>query len=166
MASPSASPRQVFGGGHHDCAWKVAGEYLKRSKSFTWLGMLFHEDRKIMPYTSPLQQGLCLCGVHLFPYCANSVQLLVRLQQAILQPCASYGCEVWAPADAAIVRLRELQSLQHSFLRRACRVKSSIPIEVVFRELSVTRWHYFWWRQVLSFWNAMAHADCKLIQGR
>ena len=60
---------------------------------------------------------------------ANSVQLLVRLQQAILQPCASYGCEVWATADAAIVPLRELQSLQHSFLRRACRVKSSIPIE-------------------------------------
>ena len=35
----------VFGGGHHDCVWKVAGQHLKRSKSFTYLGMLFHEDR-------------------------------------------------------------------------------------------------------------------------
>ena len=95
--------------------------------------------------------------------CANSVQLLVRLQQAILQPCASYGCEVWAPADASIVPLRDLQSLQHTFLRRACRVKSSIPIEVVFQELSVTPWHDFWWRQVLSFWNAMAQADSESI---
>ena len=80
-----------------------------------------------------------------------------------MQPCASYGCEVWAPADAAIVPLRDLQSLQHTFLRRACRVKSSIPIEVVFQELFVTPWHDFWWRQVLSFWNAMAQADSESI---
>ena len=37
----------VFGGGHHDCAWDVAGQHLKRSWSFAYLGMLFHEDRKI-----------------------------------------------------------------------------------------------------------------------
>ena len=117
--------------------------------------------------TSPLQQGLRLCGVHLFPIFSAAmcepVQLLVRLQQAILQPCASYGCEVWAPADAAIVPLRDLQSLQHTFLPRACRVKSSIPIEVVFQELSVTPWHDFRWRQVLSFWNATAQADLESI---
>ena len=95
--------------------------------------------------------------------CGASVQLLVRLQQAILQPCASYGCEVWAPAGAAIVPLRELQSLQHTFLLRACRVKSSIPIEVVFQELFVTPWHDFWWRQVLSFWNAMAQDSESII---
>ena len=70
----------------------------------------------------------------------------------------AYGCEVWAPADAAIVPLRDLQSL-----RRVCRVKSGIPIEVVFPELSVTPWHDFWWRQVLSFWNAMAQADSESI---
>ena len=37
----------VFGGGHHDCVWMVAGQHLKRSKSFTYLGMLFHEDSMI-----------------------------------------------------------------------------------------------------------------------
>ena len=37
----------VFGGGHHDCAWKVAGQHLTCSQSFTYLGMLFHEDRNI-----------------------------------------------------------------------------------------------------------------------
>ena len=89
--------------------------------------------------------------------------LLVRLQQAILQPCVSYRCQVWASADAAMVPLRDLQSLQHSFLRRACRVQSSMPIEVVFQELSVTRWHDFWWHLVLNFWNAMAQADSASI---
>ena len=43
------------------------GQRLKRSKSFTYLGMLFHEDGKIRHAASPLQQGLRLCGVHLFP---------------------------------------------------------------------------------------------------
>lgn len=158
----------VFGGGHHDCVWKVAGQHLKRSKSFTYLGMLFHEDGKIRHAVQARFSKACASVGSIFSrysqlQCANSVQLLVRLQQAILQPCASYGCEVWAPADAAIVPLRDLQSLQHTFLRRACRVKSSIPIEVVFQELFVTPWHDFWWRQVLSFWNAMAQADSESI---
>ena len=150
----------VFGGGHHDCVWKVAGQHLKRSKSFTYLGMLFHEDSKIKPASARLAPSVgSIFSRYSQLQCANSVQLLVKLQQAILQPYASYFCKVWAPADAAIVPLRDLRSLQHTFLRRACRVKSSIPIEVVFQELSVTPRHDFWWRQVFSVWNAMAQAD-------
>ena len=34
----------VFGGGHHGCDWKVAGQDLKRSQFSTYLGILFHED--------------------------------------------------------------------------------------------------------------------------
>ena len=34
----------VFGGGHQQCQWHVGGHRLKRSKSFIYLGMLFHED--------------------------------------------------------------------------------------------------------------------------
>ena len=133
----------VYGGGHHDCVWKVAGQHLKRSQDFMYLGMLFHEDSKITHAVQARFNKACASVGSIFSrysnlQCANSVQLLVRLQQAILQPCASYGREIWTPADAAVVPLRGLQSLQHSFLRRACRVKSSIPIEVVFQELSVT----------------------------
>ena len=118
--------------------------------------VLFHEDSKITHAVQARFNKACASVGSIFSrysqlQWANSVQLLVRLQQAILQPCASYGCEVWAPADAAIVPLQDLQSLQHTFLRRACRVESSIPIEVVFRELSVSPWHDFWWRQVLRF---------------
>ena len=133
----------VFGGGHHGCAWKVAGRHLKRSQSFTHLGMLFRENRKIKHAVQARLSKACASVGSIFSrypnlQCANSVQLLVRLQQATLQPCASYGCEIGTPADAAFVPLRGLQSLQHSFLRRACHIKSSIPSEVVFQELSVT----------------------------
>ena len=130
----------VFGGGHHDCAWKLAGQHSIRSQSFTYPGMLFHEDRKIKHALQVRFSKACASVGSIFSQysnlqCASSVQLLVRLQQAILQSCASFGCEIWAPADAAVVPLCGLQSLQHSFLRRACRVRSSIPIEVVFQEL-------------------------------
>ena len=40
----------VFGGGHHDCVWKVAGQHLKRSKSFTWVCCFMRTARSDMPY--------------------------------------------------------------------------------------------------------------------
>ena len=36
---------RLFDGGHHDCAWKVAGQHLKSSQSFAHLAMLFHEAK-------------------------------------------------------------------------------------------------------------------------
>ena len=89
--------------------------------------------------------------------CANFVQLL--LQQAILQPCAAYACEVWAPATACIGPFKELEQLQRTFLGRACRVKASIPVDIIFQELQQMRWHDFWWRRVTSFWSALVEAD-------
>ena len=109
----------VFGSGHHDCAWAAAGQQLQRSQSFTYLSM-FHEDRRVEHAVRHRHaKALAALGSIFSRYrdleCANSVQLLIRLQQAILQPCASYACEVWAPAAAAADPLRELQQLQHSF---------------------------------------------------
>ena len=37
----------VFGGGHQQCHWHVGRHRLKRSESFIYLGMLFHEDQHI-----------------------------------------------------------------------------------------------------------------------
>ena len=78
---------------------------LKRSQSLTYLGMLFHEDRHIKHAIRARYSKACASvGAIYSRYskleCANTVQHLVRLQQAILQPSASYGCEVWAPSAA------------------------------------------------------------------
>ena len=37
----------VFGGDQQQCQWHVGSHRLKRSESFIYLGMLFHEDRHI-----------------------------------------------------------------------------------------------------------------------
>ena len=154
----------VFGGGHQQCQWHVGGHRLKRSESFIYLGMLFHEDRRIKHAVQHrLARGYAAQGSIFSRYaglgCANSVQLLVRLQQAILQPCASYACEVWAPASACIGPFRNLQQLQRAFLCRACRVKKNVPVDIIFQELQQMRWHDFWWRRVSSFWSALVEAD-------
>ena len=126
--------------------------------------MLFHEDRHIKHAVQHrLARGYAAQGSIFSRYaglgCANSVQLLVRLQQAILRPCASYACEVWAPASACIGPFRNLQQLQRAFLCRACRVKKSFPVDIIFKELQQMRWHDFWWRRVSSFWSALVEAD-------
>ena len=54
---------------------------------------------------------------------------------------------------------RNLQQLQRTFLRRACRVKKSVPVDIIFQELQQMRWHDFWWRRVSSFWSALLEAD-------
>ena len=125
--------------------------------------MLFHEGRHIKhAITHRHSRALASLGSIFSRYegleCANSVQLLIKLQQANLQPCASHGCEVWAPAARAVRPLQELQQLQHAFLRRACQVRKSIPADIVFEELQLVRWPDFWWRCVLQFWSALAAA--------
>ena len=128
----------VFGGGHQQCQWHVGGHCLERSESFIYLGMLSHEDRHIKHAVQHrLARDHAAQGSIFSRYtglgCANSVQLLLRLQQAILQPCASYACEVWAPASACIGPFMNLQQLQRTFLRRACHVKKGVSVDIMFQ---------------------------------
>ena len=133
--------------------------------------MLFHEDRHIKhAITHRHGRALASLGSIFSRYsgqeCANSVQLLIRLQAAILQPCASYGCEVWAPSAATLGPMRDLQQLQLRFLRRACHVGSRVPADIIFEELQLARWRDFWWRQVLRFWTSLAMAHPNTIRSR
>ena len=98
--------------------------------------MVIHEDRHIKHAIRARYSKVCAsveanCSRYSKLECAKSVQLLVRLQQAVLQPSASYGCEIWAPSAAAVTPPLGLQSLQQSFLRRACRVKKSVPVDII-----------------------------------
>ena len=64
----------------------------------------------------------------------------------------------------AIGPLKELQLLEHSFLRRACRVGGRVPADIIFAELQ--RWQDFWWRRVLQFWTALASTPGGSIRSR
>ena len=91
--------------------------------------------------------GPCSLGVRW----ATSIRLLIAWVQAILQPCALCGSEVWAPADAHICPLQGLQNPQRSFLCHAYRVKNRVPIAVIFQGLSVTWWHDIWLHAAVTF---------------
>ena len=55
----------IFGRGAHDCTWKVAGQHLPCSQSFTHPGMLVQGNKTQACRSSLLQQSLRLCRVHL-----------------------------------------------------------------------------------------------------
>ena len=145
----------VFGGGHQQRQWHVGGHRLERSESFIDLGMLFHEDRHIKHALQHcLARGYAAQGSILSRYtglgCANSVQLLVRLQQAILQPCASYACEVWAPASACIGPFKPLPSQNTRCSRRHMKwqghaldlhMKSRRPPKHAQQACAILSWH-------------------------
>ena len=98
----------IFGEGYLLRTWKVAGQNLKRSQSFTYLGMLFHEDQHI--------------------------KHPIHARYVYGKACASVGAIYFRYS-----RLECANSVQHSFLRRACRVKKSVPVDIIFQELAVTR---------------------------
>ena len=103
--------------------------------SFIWACCFMRTDTSSMQFSIAWLEAMRLRGLSSYTGlgCANSVHLLLRLQQAILQPCASYACEVWAPTSACIGPFRDLHQLQRTFLRRACRVKKSILWTSYFR---------------------------------
>ena len=49
--------------------------------------------------------------------------------------------------------------MQLFFGRSVCCVKGSVPVDVIFQELSVIRWHILLWPRVTSFWSAMFPDD-------
>ena len=91
--------------------------------------------------------------------CAEPVQLLLRLKEAILQPCAACVCKMWASASACMSHSQELEQLQRAFLRRACRVKKKYPVDIIFQELQQMHWDDIWWRRITSIWSALVEAD-------
>ncbi len=97
------------------------------------------------------------------PCLANTVQLLLRLQQTILQPCASYACEVWAEEELRPQLALALSGIFSSSggptSAKPAHVKKSIPVDIIFQELQQMRWHDFWSRRVTSFWLALVEAD-------
>ena len=152
----------VLGGGHQQCLWHVGDHRLTHSESFIHLGMLFHEDKLIKHVVQHrLARGYASQNFIFSRYTelgsAYSVQLLVRSQQAILQPCVSYACEVWAPASACFGPRRPPRGLNSS--RRACCAKESIHVDIIYQELQQMGWHDFWWRRVHSSWWALVEAD-------
>ena len=165
--SPSARPRGLQSASQrHRLLYLVAGTctasgmWGASASSVVNMGMLYFMKTD----TSSTHCSIAWLGLgSIFPRytglgCADSVQLLVRLQQAILQPCASNACEVWAPSLACVGPFKEHAQLQRSFLHGACHVRTSLPVDIIFQELQQMHGHNFWWRRVTSFWSAPVEA--------
>ncbi len=99
----------------------------------------------------------------------NNVHTLCYLYGALIQPVASYGCEVWAPSvllkKGKIVRDGKQEILHNTFMRQALGVKEKTPTFIVLHELDRDPLWMFWLRQCTKFWNKVAAlADTELTK--
>ena len=152
------------------CTWKVAGQDLKRSQSFTYYdtwACYFMKTPTSSTRSAPTTADPVLqLGLSILATLSWNAPILCSFWCG----CSRPFCDLLPHTDVRSGHLQLRRSprsmnfriLQHSFLRRACRVKKSVPVDIIFQELAVTRWRDFWWRRVLSFWMAMLQAETNL----
>ena len=104
---------------------------------------VFPEDMKSSLVTPVFKKGDRSDPANSWPIVVGTGEPEENGLRALCQASASYGCEVWAPSAAAVTPIRKFQHLQRSVLRRACRGKEGVPVDIIFQELAVSRWRDF-----------------------
>lgn len=90
---------------------------------------------------------------------AKNVALAVRMYDVCVRTVQTYGAAVWATQyhqcspQHVVNNAMEASHLQ--FLRRWCRLRKNVPFWAIFAELGRLPLHYFWWREVIRFWNSV-----------
>ena len=86
----------VFGGGCHVCTRRVAGHVQQRSQSFTYVGMLFHEDRNIKhAIQSRFSKACGAVGVHFLSLCKSGVCKLGAIAHEAATGNSAAVCVIW-----------------------------------------------------------------------
>ena len=81
----------VLGRGHHDCAWKLAGQDLKPRQAFTYLGMLFVKTMiSILPYKPASAELVPVLG----PFSLSVPICNVQSQYSCLSGCSRPSCSL------------------------------------------------------------------------
>lgn len=152
--APSNIPRFIFN-----------GTILPIKEEFKYLGIYFHDsgkcggvcgarDRQVKAARYALHMMWRNCYTkHL-----HNVRTLDYLFSVLVQPVASYGCEVWAPdvltnAKGKLNRCGVQEQLLHSFMRQALGVRDSTSIAIMLKEMNRIPIWAFWMRQCCKFWN-------------
>ena len=97
----------------------------------------------------------------------DTLGLAVRILSSSLCGCNRQVCSLVPPMPVrcglqpqlALALSGIFSNFRGPSLCRACRVKKSVPVDIIFQELQQMRWHDFWWRRVSSFWSALVEAD-------
>lgn len=146
-------------------AFSCNGNPVEQVATFKYLGLHFHQSGALEHVINPItsKAGGSWAAVqrrHSWLQCGNTVNLQLRLWQAVLVPVLQYGCQVWgmhSPRVAAANRAHlDLQRLYDYYLRTICDLLPSTPRKMLLAELGFVASQVLWWRQTLKFWNSLA----------
>ena len=141
------------------------GHPIERVQSLCYLGLYFHESVSVAHLIKPLKAKTAgswamVQQKHAQFQCEDTVNLKLRLFQAILVPTVHYGCAVWGMHSPSVALTNsahsELQRVYERYLRIICGLQPSTPPAFLFAELNVLHLKVCWWRQSLKFWNKLA----------
>jgi hypothetical protein len=129
--------------------WKLGGRCIQVSKSFVYLGVVFHSrgsgvsaqkalNRRMDKARGALFAKMGIChGLKVF-----DVQVLNKLFDAVVVPCLMFGAEIWGPEILAarpemdVLQCPKFEHFHAIFMRMALWVKKSTSIECMRSEMN------------------------------
>ena len=144
----------------------VDGQVVRYVAQYRYLGCHVHErwlygiDFKLSA-SQALVQTLMLRRDLDHLSAARSVHLGLRMYDVRVRPSATYGSCVWAtqfhsvnPASASVRNSLEQRHLE--IVHGWCPLRGTEPTWLVYKEPGRLPLHYFWWRDILRFTNALS----------
>jgi hypothetical protein len=146
--------------------WQYKGQPLPVNAEFRYLGTVFSQngvsggvagarDRQVKAAQAALNEMWRRC----YALRIRNVNTLCYLFGALIQPVASYGCEVWAPdvlckkRGEGIIRDGKQEHMHNTFIRQALGLRECTPVEIMLGELGRKPLWTFWLCQCCKFWN-------------
>ncbi len=124
-----------------ELTWHADGKLLPVSASFNYLGLFFHQSENlVLAFQRLLQNGIgakaSLAAKFKQLHCNKSFD--EGLVDAIVEPTASYGCEVWATLCFGNLQpgSNGMDGLQVKFFQQILKLRRGISPHVIFVELA------------------------------
>ena len=145
--------------------FSLGGQLIRLVHQYKYLGCMIHERNlfsadfakrrsQLLLKTLMLRRVLSRLGA------AKSLSLGFRLYDVQARPAALYGSCVWstrfcnASPDSCHV-LNAVERCHLDFIRQWCGLRGHEPNWLIYRHLGRLPFHYFWWRDVIRFVNAL-----------
>ena len=164
----------VFNPEHHRgpaVRWMYGAEVVRMVQEFKYLGTVFRAEEAAAgawQETLAAAKGAMFgmdrrCGV----VGIDSVDLRLRLFDALVTPVRDFGSEVWGPKAASTSTAGvEAEKMQVQFMKRVFGVKPGVATAVVYREAAKGPPWAEWVRRAALFWNkGVARQGSDLVRG-
>ena len=148
-----------------ESSFMLGGHPVRYTHQYTYLGCLIHEKTyfkadfakrksQLFVKTLAMRRALDQLGA------ARSLSLGFRLYDVQVRPAALYGSCVWGtnyrccnPYSSHVFNEAEKRHL--AFIRSWCHLRGQEPKWLMYRHLGRLPLHYYWWRDIVRFLNAL-----------